>query len=85
MSRNVPSDVRPAHIQIRLRIRAVWSESSLGASRITKGAKSLHAANENSNKNVPAQRPIWVFVGRTSQKVRFLRYGSSVFVVLITI
>ena len=31
MSENVPSDVRPARIQISLRIRAGWSESSLGA------------------------------------------------------
>ena len=30
--------VRPAKIQIRLRIRAVWSESSLGAFWIAKDA-----------------------------------------------
>ena len=36
--------VRPAKIQISLRIRAVWSESSLGAFWIVKDAKFLHAA-----------------------------------------
>ena len=41
MSRNVRKrtfkNVRPAKIQIRLRIRAVWSESSLGAFWTDKG------------------------------------------------
>ena len=32
-------NVRPAKIQISLRIRAVWSESSLGAFRIARDAK----------------------------------------------
>ena len=39
--------VRPAKIQIRLRIRAVWSESSLGAVWIAKDAKFLTADNED--------------------------------------
>ena len=34
--------VRPAKIQIRLRIRAVWSESSLGACRMAKDAVSSY-------------------------------------------
>ena len=38
---------RPAKIQIRLRIRAVWSESSLGAFWIAKEAMCLHADNED--------------------------------------
>ena len=35
--------VRPVKIQIRLRIRAVWSETSLGAFWIANDAKFLHA------------------------------------------
>ena len=41
--------VRPAKIQIRLRIRAVWSESSLDAFWIAKDEKFLHASNEDSD------------------------------------
>ena len=47
--------VRPAKIQIRLRIRAVWSESSLGAFWIAEDAKFLHADNEGSDQNADAQ------------------------------
>ena len=64
--------VRPAKIQISLRIRAGWSESSLGAFWIAKDAKFLHADNEDSNQTARMRRLIWVFVGRTCQKVRFL-------------
>ena len=45
-SENEPSDVRPAKIPISLRIRAVWSESSLGAFGIAKDAKFFHAGKE---------------------------------------
>ena len=38
--------MRPAKIQISLRIRAVWSESSLGAFWIAKDAAFLDVANE---------------------------------------
>ena len=41
--------LRPAKIQIRLRIRAVWSESSLGAFQIVKDAKFLQTDNEDSD------------------------------------
>ena len=51
MSRNVRkrifADVRPAKIQKSLRIRAVWSESLLGAVWIAKAVKFLHADNED--------------------------------------
>ena len=47
--------VRPAKIQIRPRVRAVWSESSLGASWIAKGAKLLHAETEDWSDCVDAQ------------------------------
>ena len=41
--------VLPAKIQIRLRIRAVWSESSLGTKLDSQGGKVLffHADNED--------------------------------------
>ena len=49
MNRNVRKrtfgHVRPVKIQISLRIRAVWSESSLGAFWIAKDEKSSHADN----------------------------------------
>ena len=64
--------VRPTKIQISLRIRAVWSESSLRAVWIAKDAKSLHADNEDSDQTVRMRRLIWVLDGRTWQEVRFL-------------
>ena len=39
--------VRPAQIQISLRIRAVWSESSLGAFWVAKDIKLLYRDNED--------------------------------------
>ena len=60
---NVP--VRQAKIQIRLRTRAVWSESSLGAFRMAKDARFIHADNEDSDQTARMRRLIWVFVGRT--------------------
>ena len=64
--------VRPAKIQISLRVRAVWSESSLGAIQIHTGAQFLHSDNKDSNQTARMRRLIWVFVVRTCQKVRFL-------------
>ena len=75
--------VHPAKIQISLRNRAVWSESSLSAFWITKDAKFLYVDNEDSNQTARMRRLIWVFVGRTYKKVRFrplrliLRYFYS--------
>ena len=57
--------VRPAKIQISLRVRAGWSESSQGAFWIAKDAKFLHADNEDYDLTVRIRRLIWVFVGRT--------------------
>ena len=37
-----------------------------------KDAKFLHADNEDYDQNARMRRLIWVFVGRTCQKVRFL-------------
>ena len=53
--------MRPANIQIRLRIRAVWSESSLGAFWTAKDAIFLHEDNEVSDQTVRMCRLIWVF------------------------
>ena len=44
--------VRSAKIQIRLRMSAVWSESSLGAFWIAKVVKFPHADNEDSDQTV---------------------------------
>ena len=64
--------LRPAKIQISLRVRAVWSESSPGAFWIAQDAYFLHADNEDSNQTARMRRLIWVFAGRTCKKVRFL-------------
>ena len=65
-------NVCPAKIQIRLRIRAVWYESSLGAFRIADDAEIIPADNEDSNQTARMRRLIWVSVGRTCEKVCFL-------------
>ena len=70
-SENVISHVHPLKVLIRLRVRAVWSESFLGAFWIAKDAKFLHAYNENSVQTTWMRRLIWVFVRRICQKVRF--------------
>ena len=41
--------LRQAKIQIRLRIRTVWSESSFGVVWIAKDAKFLHADNKDAD------------------------------------
>ena len=58
-------------IQISLRICAVWSESSLCAFWIGKGAKFLHVNNEDLDQTARMRRLIWVFVGVHFQTVRF--------------
>ena len=76
MSQNVGkrtvAHVHQAKIQISLRIRAVWPESSLGAFRIAKAAQFLYADWKDAGRTARKCRLIWVFVGRTCQKVRFL-------------
>ena len=64
--------VRPVKIQISLRIRAVWSESSLPAFWIAEDAKFHYVDNEDSNQLVRMRRLIWVFLKSTCQKLRFL-------------
>ena len=53
---------RPVKIQIRLRIRAVWSESLLDAFWIAKDAKFLHAVYGDSDQTLQMRSLIWVFV-----------------------
>ena len=65
-------NVRRAKIQTSLRIRAVWSESSLGTFWIANDAKFVHKDNEDTGQTVRMRRVIWVFVGRSCLKVRFL-------------
>ena len=71
-SRHAVGYAHPAKIQINMLIRAVGSESSQGAFWIDKNAKFLHAVNEDSNQTARMRRLIWVFVGGTCRKVRFL-------------
>ena len=47
--------VRLAKIQVSLRICAIWSESSLGAFRMAKDVKFLHADNEDWSDSTDAQ------------------------------
>ena len=76
MSRNVRKDtflhVRPARTQISLRIRAVWSESSLFARRNVASFLPKNAASEDSDQTARMRRLVWIFAGRTCPRVRFL-------------
>ena len=76
MNRNVRKRafeyLRPATIQISLRIRAVWSESSQVRFMIAKDAKCFHVDNEDSDQTARKCKLIGLFVGRTCKKVRFL-------------
>ena len=62
MSRNVRKRtlgyVRPAKIQITLRIHAVWIETSLGVLLIAKDANFLQADNEDSDQTARMHRLI---------------------------
>ena len=62
MNRNVSKrtfgHVRPVKIQIRLRFRAVWSESSVCAFLIAKDAKFLYTNSKDSNKTARIRRLI---------------------------
>ena len=64
---------RPGTTQISLRIRAVWSESSLGAFCIAKELMFLVSDSEDSDQTAR----IWVFAWRTYiEKKRFSRWQS---------
>ena len=64
--------MHPTKIQISLRIRTVWLDSSLGAFRKAKDGKFPDADNEDSDQIAMIRKLIWVFVGRTWQTVHFL-------------
>ena len=65
--------LRPAKIQISLRIRAVRPESSLGAFWIVKFSKLLHADNEDSYAQVDLSP-----LGAHVRRYVFSRYGSYI-------
>ena len=75
-SRNVRNrtcgNVRPANMQISLRIRSVWSDYSLDVFWIAKDAKFLHTVREGSDQTTQMRRLFWVFVRRTCPEVCFL-------------
>ena len=57
--------VGQAKIQICLRIRAVWSESSLSTFWIIKSVKFFLVDYEDADETTRMRRLIWVFSGRT--------------------
>ena len=59
------SHVRPAKTQISLRIRAVWSESSLSVWRRIGSLANHRVPWEDSDQPARTRRLIWVFTGRT--------------------
>ena len=63
--------VRPARIQISLRILAVRSDFSLGAFWIAKDAQFLHEDNDDSDQTL--HMLVLVFIGCKCQKARFLK------------
>ena len=64
--------VRPAKTQISLRIRPVWSESSLCAQWVAKDQRFFHADSEDSEQTGWMPRLTWVFAGRTCYYVCFV-------------
>ena len=69
--------MRPAKSQISLRIRAVWSESSLCAQWEAKDPRFLHADSEDSDQTGRMPRLIWVFAGRTGHFDGYQRSTSQ--------
>ena len=68
--------VRPTKTQIRLRMRTVWSESSLSEWRNFASLAIQNAPSEDSDHIARMRRMIWVFSGGTCPKVRFLTWVS---------
>ena len=67
--------VRPAKIQISLRIRTVWSESSLGAFWVDKDIKFNDADDEDSDETARMRRMIWVFLCAQNRRYVFSSCG----------
>ena len=61
--------MRPAKMQIRLRIRAVWSESPLSTWRCLETLATHRVPCEDSDRTARMRRLIWVFSGRTCNLV----------------
>ena len=57
--------VRLTRTQISLRIRAVWSESSLSARRNCASLAIQNVPSEDSDQTARMRRLIWIFAGRT--------------------
>ena len=66
--------VRPTKTQISLRIRAVWSESSLSTLKNFASLAIQIAHSEDSDQTARMRSLIWIFTGRTCRKIRFLTY-----------
>ena len=64
--------VHPTKTQLRLRIRAVWSVSSLSAWKTIASLTIQNSPSEDSNQTARMRRLIGIFAGRTGSKVRFL-------------
>ena len=69
--------VRPTKTQIRLRMRAVWSESSLDAWRNFAWLAIENELSEDSDQTARIPNVIWIFAGCTWSKVRFLTCGAT--------
>ena len=71
--------MRPAKVQISLRIRAVWSNCLLGKIRIGKDAKFLNGYNEDSDQTTQMHWLIWFFIGGKCKKVCFFTLWLNCF------
>ena len=71
--------VRPAKIQIRLRICTVWSESSLGAFWVAGDAACLHVDNEDSDKTHYENTPIQTLKISPPKTGRFQTKNTNIF------
>ena len=80
MSRNTAKDtswlVSPSKTQISLRIRAVWSESSMTTLWVAKGPTFLKTENLVSDQTVGLRRLIRFFTVRRCHLVLYAGYGS---------
>ena len=79
------NDVRPTKTQIKLRIRAIWSESSFSAYRNFVPLAIQNAPSEDSGQTARMRRLIWIFVGRSYLRVDILTLGPKCFYQRISI
>ena len=64
--------MRPTKAKISLRIRAVWSKSSLFARRNIVYMAVQNKLSDDSDQTARMRRLIWISAGRICHKVRFL-------------